>query len=214
MDMRNCMNFFEIYKSNRRMVVIHHVLDDDFVISRIKENDLLFFDDCLYSQYIFIEKYHKRLLEMNIVCVMGLSTKAIRPENMTGIANVESHVLHNEMNTHIKTMNDDISGDFISGFMSKSEIDEIIKLPNVFLALHGCCHLKLENINNVLKRMETFISDTYDGIKILKELGYNTNIYIYPYDYEPSIGNTFLRRVGFDFIFGGNDTKRIYIENL
>jgi hypothetical protein len=196
------------------MIVIHHILDDEFIFYRLKQNDLIFFDDCLYSQYLFIKKHYQKIHDWNIVCVMGLSPKAIRPDGIPGLKNVESHILHNQMNSQIKTCNDEIHSDFISGFMSKSEIDDILNLENVFLALHGCCHLKLENIPNQLERIKVFMNDTTDGKKILESLGYETDIFVYPYDYEPSIGDAFLRRMGFRYIFGGDNSKRIYVETL
>jgi hypothetical protein len=208
------MKFLDVYQQKRRMIVIHHILDDEFVLCRLNQNDLVFFDDCLYSQYIFIKKYHQKLYDMNIVCVMGLSPKAIRPDNIPGISNIESHILHNQMNSHIKTYRDEIHGEFISGFMSKNEIDDVLNLKNIFLALHGCCHLKLENISNQLERIKVFIDDTNDGKKMLETFGYKTDIFVYPYDYEPSIGDAFLRRIGFRYIFGGDNSKRIYVETM
>lgn len=51
-------------------------------------------------------------------------------------------------------------------------------------------------------------------MSILSEIGINTDIYVFPYSYEPFLSHTILKRNGFRYIFAGKDSKRIPIEEL
>jgi hypothetical protein len=48
----------------------------------------------------------------------------------------------------------------------------------------------------------------------MKEYNLITNIYVYPYAYEPCISQIYLKKRGFKYIFAGNNSKRIPIESL
>ena len=50
--------------------------------------------------------------------------------------------------------------------------------------------------------------------KILSEMGIKTDIYVFPYSYEPFLSHTILKRNGFRYTFAGKDSKRIPIEEL
>lgn len=151
---------------------------------------------------------------MDIVCILGLSPKAIREECNFGICAVESAVLHNQMNSEIKLFEDEICGEYINGFMTISEVRTLMQNDNVFLALHGCCHLHLQDISSIIEQSLIFKRDVESGIKALNEYGLNTDIFVYPYAYEPFLSRKILREHGFRYIFAGNDSKRIPIEEL
>ena len=144
MDFGEPMNFGYSYSRKGRMVVVHHTHLIQDIVSLLKEWDIVFFDDCLYSQYIFLKDNIDILKDMNITCVIGISPKALRQEGTDGFYAVESGKLHEKMNLEIKTRDDVISGDYINGFMCKSELIELLNNENVFPALHGCCHLKMD----------------------------------------------------------------------
>lgn len=65
-----------ISRANSKKIVIHHTcyIDDDIILAALCQNDLVFFDDCLYSQYLFLKKYAKVLADKSITCVLGFST--------------------------------------------------------------------------------------------------------------------------------------------
>lgn len=65
-----------ISRANSKKIVIHHTcyIDDDIILAALCQNDLVFFDDCLYSQYLFLKKYAKVLADKSIACVLGFST--------------------------------------------------------------------------------------------------------------------------------------------
>lgn len=180
----------------------------------INDYDLLFFDDCLYSQYVFLKQNNDILKQKNVVCVMGLTTKAIRPENNIPKYDIQSSELHLLMNKQIKTYNDVVQGDYINGFMSLSEIYELIQNENIFLAFHGCCHLNLQEEKSKIYQTQIFRRDICDGVEMLKQMNLTTDIFVYPYAYQPFLGNKILTEFGFRYIFAGENTKRISIERL
>ena len=62
--------------------------------------------------------------------------------------------------------------------------------------------------------MVAFQKDVSDGMDMLVRLGYKTDIFVYPYAYEPVFGSSFLRRMGFRYIFAGRDSQRTPMEEL
>lgn len=63
---------------NSRKIVIHHTHLIKDIMSLLKDDDIVFFDDCLYSQYLFIKKYIQELQLKNITCILGFSTRILR----------------------------------------------------------------------------------------------------------------------------------------
>ena len=61
---------------NRRQIVIHHthLFENVDVLSYLKPNDDVFFDDCLYSQYVFIKKNINFFIDNKIDCILGFSS--------------------------------------------------------------------------------------------------------------------------------------------
>jgi hypothetical protein len=49
---------------------------------------------------------------------------------------------------------------------------------------------------------------------MLKQMNLATDIFVYPYAYQPFLGNKILTEFGFRYIFAGENTKRISIERL
>lgn len=197
-----------------RKIVIHHIYLIDDINKLLQENDLLFFDDCLYSQYVYIKENINFLIDKNINCILGLSPKLIRKDSIkTGIF-IESYKIHDDVNKYIYNKDSEYYSTAMNGFMSLSEIKELLQYKNIKLGLHGCCHLKLEYLDNMLSKITTFIKDTKDGIKLLKQYNLFTNIYVYPYEYKLPIFDHILRqKFGFTDIYGADDS-RIYIEKL
>lgn len=208
------MRFGNIYSQNRRMVVIHHTHLIKNIVGLLNQKDLVFFDDCLFSQYIFLKNNIEQLKKKDIMCVLGLSPKAVRPIGNPGVYAVESAVLHNQLNAEVQTIDDEITGEYINGFMTIDEVKELLTDETVFLALHGCCHLKLENEKTQIMQGVKFRRDIKDGVEKLAEFGLSTDIFVYPYAHEPFIGRKVLSEFGFRYIFAGKDSKRISLETI
>lgn len=208
------MKFGNIYSQNRRMVVIHHTHLIKDIAGLLNQRDLVFFDDCLFSQYVFLKNNIEQLKQKGIVCVLGFSPKVVRPIGNPGIEAVESAKLHKQLNIEVHSVDDKITGDYINGFMTLDEVKELIADESVYLGLHGCCHLNLENEENKILQGMKFRRDVEDGVGKLTEYGLFTDIFVYPYAYEPFLGHRTLDEFGFRYIFAGNDSKRIPIEKI
>lgn len=62
----------------KRKVVIHETCFLKGIKDVLHDNDVLFFDDCLYSQYEFIRANIDDLKKRKIVCILGLSSRIVR----------------------------------------------------------------------------------------------------------------------------------------
>ena len=191
---------------NSRKIVIHHTHLIKDIMSLLKDDDIVFFDDCLYSQYLFIKKYIQELQLKNITCILGFSTRILRSSQKPLIQH--SAILHNNIHSNIL--------DAYSGFMTIDEIQELLQFCNVYLAGHGAKHLNLEKMNlSKIQQTKLFAEDISIMKKDLDKLQLDTNIFVYPYTYyDFPCANTILKNNGFKHIFGYKDTMRISIENL
>ena len=55
-------DFGKILKKANRLIVAHEtVAFPDNILDLLQQNDILFFDDCLYSQYVFLKKNIEQL---------------------------------------------------------------------------------------------------------------------------------------------------------
>ena len=68
--------------------------------------DLVFFDDCLFSQYVFIKDNLQKLQALEVDCILGFSSGLYASEDAEQMYAIESHVLHNACNRCIKTLED------------------------------------------------------------------------------------------------------------
>lgn len=146
------------------MLVVHHTHLVPGLFWLFRPHDVVFFDDCLYSQYTFLAENVDRMSEIGIDCVLGLSPKAMRPEGICGIREIESWRLHEALNSQVRSASDTASGDYLRGFMCESEVRELLSHGNVHLALHGCCHLKLETVENRVEQARMFSEDVDSGM--------------------------------------------------
>lgn len=87
----------------RRRVVIHHThLLPSSWPSLLKKDDIVFFDDCLFSQWTFLKENTGVFTERGIDCVLGFSSGLYASEDDgQQIHDVESHVLHDICNAKI-----------------------------------------------------------------------------------------------------------------
>lgn len=204
----------------RRRIVIHHthIIGSKAILECLKPDDIVFFDDCLYSQYVFLRDNTDFFAENGIDCVLGFSAGLYSPENIEQIYNVESKTLHDACNVKIRNIEiADALREYLpemAGFMKVSQVKELIEYPFCRLALHGCCHLKLENMDGgFLVKTQAFIDDLKAGMMRFNELGLQSDTYVYPYVYPLTISDMVLRKYGFKIIVG-SDVLRIPIESL
>lgn len=204
----------------RRRIVIHHthIIGNKAIIECLKPNDIVFFDDCLYSQYVFLKENAGLFAENNIDCILGFSAGLYAPEDAKQIYGVESKTLHDACNAKIRSIETaDALREYLpemAGFMKVSQVKELLEYPFCKLALHGCCHLKLETMDGgFLVKTQTFIDDLKTGMARFNELGLQSDTYVYPYIYPLTISDTVLRKYGFKTIIGSS-VLRIPIERL
>lgn len=192
-------DFFIIQKNSNKNVVLHNVFEYKNIENVIQPNDILFFDDCTFDQYEFILFNQNYLKENNLNCVVAFSTNLYRKESEPPIKNIKTEELHRlKLNR---------------GFVSLSELTELIRLNNVFLALHGHSHFNPKN-TKVINSMMTFRDELNKSIMFLKNLNLKTEIFVYPHDYIVRGTESLLNEKGFKYIYPSQRNSRIYIEEL
>lgn len=87
-------------------------------------------------------------------------------------------------------------------------------MPFCYIALHGCCHLKLEHCRSLLSRMIAFKKDLDDGLDKLRSFGLHTSMYVYPYVYSFPGSDRLLVKSGMKTIVGSNALFRTSVESL
>lgn len=163
----------------------------------------------------------------NIDCVLGFSSGLYASEKADSqIHCIESHVLHDACNSRIQTLDDadNLRTSLIemNGFMKVSQLKELLQLPFCHLALHGCCHLKLQNQNGnkrgseLLKNLQMFKQDVDSGIERLHALDLDSRMFVYPYIFSFPTSDAYLQKLGFTCIVGSYASQmfRIAIEDL
>ena len=197
---------------------MHHThLLGNSILDHLKKNDIVFFDDCLFSQYVFLKQNQSFFKSMSIDCVLGFSSGLYASEDAEQTYAIESHVLHDACNKCIKTLEDAdklrLSLLEMDGFMKVSQVKELLLLPFCYLALHGCCHLKLEDEKGLLNKLYAFKRDLRDGVDQLKCFGLNTQMYVYPYVYSFCTSDKMLNSAGFNVVVGSK-AFRLAIEDI
>lgn len=201
-------SFSYILQNIKRMIVIHHTFLFEDIMSFLNDNDLIFFDDCLYSQYVFIQKNLNKLKTKNIYCVLGFSSKIFRQNNEIPIYEADCALFHS------KVHNGD--NDAFNAYMSINEIKELLEFDNIYLACHGAWHLDLKNMNlTKFQQMHAFNIDIQQAVVDLNKFKFTTNIFVFPYAYDLfPLAYNILKNNKFNFIFAGQKSKRIQIEDI
>ena len=208
-------NFEKIYSKIRRIIVFHECYAfSDNVKSILKPYDLLFFDDCVYSQYVFLKKYNDFFKANNIFCIIGFSSGLMRKNELKPIEIIKTKEIHDKVNEKIKSWKDinELPVE-CNGMMSLNELQELNSSENIFIALHGCVHLHLQELP-LIQKMKMFEEDVDNGKRIMEQKGFKTNIYVYPYAYSFMFSEKILKKYNFIYSFAGEKTKRIPIEKL
>lgn len=177
-------------------------------MSFLNDNDLIFFDDCLYSQFYFIKEKIKELKAKNIYCVLGFSSRIFRQNNAKPIYEADCAKFHDRIHNGDKNA--------FNAYMSIDEIRELLEFDNIYLACHGAQHLDLKNMNlTKFQQMHAFNIDIQHAIVDLNKFKLKTNIYVFPYAYDLfPLAYKILNNSKFNFIFAGQYSKRIQIEDI
>lgn len=102
----------------------------------------------------------------------------------------------------------------IGAFMSVNEIKSLLKHNNIQIALHGCLHLKLENMQNKIDRLITFKRDIEDGVLLFNKYGFQSKIFVYPYAYYENEYDYIVKKYGFLKTYACPGAYRISIEDI
>jgi len=200
-------NFSSVIKKTTRKIVIHHCHLIKNIVDLLDDNDLVFFDDCLYSQFVFIKNNIQKLRNKHITCVLGFSTNLYRRNEFDAIYDINSAILHDRIHA------DDMSA--LNGFMSLNELNFLLKYDNIHLACHGCMHLQLEKIcKSKIDLMTKFNDDLNNATKMLNELNLKTDIFVYPYAFDFFVSDKIVHKHGFNHIFAGKNSQRLEIEKI
>lgn len=199
-------SFMYIAQHASRKLVVHQVLDAKSLMSKLAAGDLVFFDDCLYSQYLFLKENAEELAQKNIACVVSFSTKISRKDGCPLLYAVCAEC-------HDKLHSGDMSA--LQAYMSVDELKELLCFSNVYLACHGAQHLKLSDVQSKYMQAKLFKEDLLTAAEDLKKLDLSTSIYVFPYAYSSILNaHKLLRCNGFISIFADEHSKRIQIEDL
>ena len=203
---KKCFGY--IYQQNPRRIVIHDTFKiKDQILKYLQNNDLVFFDDCLYSQYVFLIDNIKQLEQKNINCVIGFSSKIYRQKENKPIYEANCAEYHNRV--HINDLN------ALNAYMSLDEIRQLLQFDNIYLAGHGAQHLDLQNMNlDKLSQTNKFKDDFNNMLDDYANYNLKTNIFVYPYAYDRFPFANLIIKKYFNYIFAGQNTKRIQIEDL
>ena len=204
--MKKSFLYMYAQRSYNRLVVAHEIKDFEDTSRKLQSNDILFLDDCLYSQYAFLKQYADNLNKRGIVCVLGFSTKIHRNEGapMQYAVCAECHDKYH-------------AGDMtaLNAYMTVDEIKELLEYSNVYVACHGARHLKLESVSTAYLQMKMFEEDLQEAVDDLNAFGLSTNIFVFPYAYSDILyAYAILKQKGFYCIFAGKGSLRIQIEDL
>lgn len=203
---KSCFSY--VLHNTKRKIVVHHTFCIKDMISLLDNNDLVFFDDCLYSQYVFMAENIDKLKAKDICCVLGFSSKIFRHNNAFPIYEADCAEFHNRVHNGDK--------DALNAYMTIREIEELLQHNNVYLACHGSQHLDLKNMGlSKLQQMHAFTADIDQASVDLGALNQKTSIFVFPYAYDQfPLAYKILNDRGFHFIFAGQDSKRIQIEDV
>ena len=117
-----------------RIIMIHEV--NELVLETLRTKttpqDILTFDDGLYSNYMYLDK----LQALPNTKIFFFSTAIVRPEIMRPNTKIINCAI-----AHTKLKVRDNAG--LSNYMSFQELTEISELPNCFLGVHGHKHIRI-----------------------------------------------------------------------
>lgn len=194
-----------------RRIVVHRCGRDFPRPDLFKEGDVVFFDDCLYSQYRFFEENIAAL--SGVTAVFAFSPGLFRRDGQPPIDDVDSAEVHKAVNARVRTWLDP-RPDQARAFMTAAELRSLARLGSVKIALHGCVHLRLEDVPNRTDRLVMFRQDARDAVRLAALHGFETDMFVYPYAFCEDGYEHVLRRLGFRETYARPGAYRIAVEDL
>ena len=177
-------------------VLMIHEFKEEFLDLPL-ENYILTFDDGLFSQYYYYQKFKDIptqkifFISSGIIC-SGSQNMGFPP----------CHVAHEKA----------FSGNF-EDYMTLEQIKELMKDPLVTIGAHSHAHKNLNDFGKVTHRAMHVIEDTKTMMIWFKEnLNFKPTAFCYPYNNDNNgLYDPVLRSVGFTDFYG---KERIAIENV
>lgn len=132
---------------------------------------------------------------------------------MDPIQLIESEKAHDAVNKAMSCPTDKFPEE-IRAFMSVDEVRKLLGIDNVQLAMHGCMHLKLEQISGKTQRLTVFRRDLQDGIGLFQQYSLASDIFVYPYAFCEDGYDYVVKKSGFRESYARPGAYRIAVENL
>lgn len=199
-------SFLYLLNENKKhnFYVVHQVECQKTLIDRLHENDIVFFDDCLYSQYLFLRQNNIVLKKHNIKCVLSFSTNIYRHTGKP-IEYAECAQCHDRFH------NGDMS--VLQCYMSLDEVRELLENDNMYLACHGHNHLQLEALtSDKVQQSKLFSNDIKTAANMLRSYRMQTSIFVYPYEYDNFyLAQHIAKMHGYNILYGDNSIQRVYL---
>jgi len=177
------------------VLMIHKVSNEIFNLPL--EEYTLTFDDGLYSQYSYLDKF----LKLKTDKIFFISTGII----CTGSQSLdypESHIAHSKA----------FSGNF-EDFMTLDQIKEISSSDRCYIGAHSHSHTRLNQFKRTVDKLAHIKKDTELVLEwFWKNLGYVPNSFCYPYNDDlDKLYTAILKKYGFKYFYGN---ERISVEKL
>lgn len=177
------------------MLMIHEVREWMFDLPL---NDyILTFDDGLYSQYYYNERF-KQLTTQRIYYISS------------GIVSTDKQSL--EFPTCVQAHTKARTGNF-EDYMTVAQIKELMQDPNVIIGAHSHSHTRLDNFNSLAEKVRYINEDTEQMIQWFEaNLGFKPTHFCFPYNEDPhGLYKVLVKKFGITDCVGSG---RIPIETL
>lgn len=175
--------------------MIHEV--DERIFALPLHQYILTFDDGLYSQYYYFDKFKK----IDTLKYFFISTGFIAGSTQS-LNFLDSHKAHKKAAT----------GNY-EDFMTVEQIKELTTDPQVIIGGHGHNHYDLNTLSSLPKKVECIANDTEQMLNwFTTKLGSKPTAFCYPHNNDCNgIYTIKLRSLGFNEFFG---RERIPVETL
>lgn len=85
--------FSLVRRIGKRNIVVHHThILNHGILDLIKSGDIVFFDDCVYSQYVFFMENAGFFMKNDIYAVFGFSTALFRQDGVRPVVETTSEL--------------------------------------------------------------------------------------------------------------------------
>ena len=171
---------------NKKTLMIHEITPEVFKLPL--EEYILTFDDGLYGQYYYFDKFQN----INTEKIYFISTDIIS----TG---KQSTLFPKCSEAHQKAF----SGNK-EDFMSVDQIKFLMRMPNVYIGAHSHYHKNLKNFKSLYEKVTHIKDDTEKMLEWFdKNLNYKPTKFCFPYnDDQNGLYKSLLSKYGFTEFYG------------